>query len=72
MMAEVMGETQNPRHVTTAHFRGRFTDFAIERSVLLDDQHAGGRVLAFDERRRRCAGKCAADDHDIVNRFHAV
>src|SRR5438128_712270 len=58
MMAEVMGETQNPGHVTTAHFRGRFTDFAIalgrdtmEASVeafrAICDYHASGGTTSL-------------------------
>ena len=52
MMAEVMGETQNPGHVTTAHFRGRFTDFAIELVRFFDDQDP--RLGSFAFKHQRC------------------
>jgi hypothetical protein len=31
LVTEVIGEAENARHVTTAHFGGRFADLAIER-----------------------------------------
>jgi len=65
-MTEIMGETQNSRHVTTAYFRGRFADFAIELGCFFDDQDTCFGSFAFEHERRRRAGKCAPDDYYIV------
>src|SRR5205814_865670 len=66
MMTEVMGETQNPRHVTTAYFCGRFANLAIKLRIFFDDQDACLGSFAFQHQCRRRAGKRAANDHDIV------
>ena len=66
MMTEVMGETQKPGHVTTAHFRRRFTDFAIELVRFFDDQDPRLGSFAFKHQGGRRARKRAADDRDIV------
>ena len=47
MMAEIIGEPEQTRHIATAQLGGRFADLAIELGGFLDDQDAGGRVLAF-------------------------
>src|SRR5438094_8281469 len=70
MMAEIMGETQNPGHITTADFCGRFADLAIERGCLFDDKDARFGSFAFEHERRRRAGKRAANDYDIVIEVH--
>ena len=65
-MAEVVGKTQNPGHVTTAHFCGGFADLTIERSCLFDEEDARFGSFAFEHERRRGAGERATDDHDVV------
>src|SRR5215469_7697711 len=72
VMSEVMGHTQNPGHVTAAHFRSRFADFAVEHGCLFDDEDACFGPFAFEHQRRRRAGKRAANDHDIVIEVHRV
>ena len=72
MMTEVMGETQNPRHVTAAYFCGRFTNLAIKLRIFFDDQDACLGSFAFQHQCRRRAGKRAANDHDIVIEVHRV
>jgi hypothetical protein len=66
MMAEVVGKTQNPDHVTTAHFCGGFADLAIELGCFFDDQNTRFGSFAFEHERRRRAGKSATDDYDVV------
>ena len=66
VMTEVVGKTQNPGHVTTAHFCGGFADLAIELGCLFDDQDARFGSFAFEHERRRRAGERATDDHDVV------
>src|SRR5205085_11152735 len=70
MMAEIVRETQNARHVATAYFRGRFADFSIERGRLLDDEDACFRLLALQHQCRRRARKGATDDYHIVFQLH--
>ncbi len=70
MMSEIMGQTQNSGHVTTAHLGTRFADFAVELRVFLDDQDARFGSLALQHKRRCRAGKRAADDYDIVFEIH--
>ena len=70
MMTEIMGQTQDPRHIATAHFRGRFPDLAIELNCFFDDKDARFRRFAFEHERRRRAGKGAADDHNVVFEIH--
>ena len=70
LVAEIIRQAKNPRHVATAHFRGRFADFAIERGILLDNEHARGRMFALDHERRGRTGESATDDHDIVIELH--
>ena len=66
MVAEIMRQTQNPRHVATADFGGRFAHFAIELSRLLDNQNSGVRTATLEHERCRSARKRAADDRHIV------
>ena len=66
MVPEVMGQPEDPRHVTTAHLGGRFAYFAIELGRLLDDQDSGVRPATFEHDSGRGAGKRAADDRYIV------
>ena len=70
MMAEIMRQTQDPRHVTTAHLSGRFAYLAIERSPLFDDQDTCFGAFAFQHERRCRAGKRAPDDYDVVIEIH--
>ena len=70
MMTEIMRQTQDPRHIATAHLRGRFAHLAIERSPLFDDQDTRFGVFAFQHERGCRAGKRAPDDHDVVIEIH--
>ena len=70
MMAEVMGETQNPGHVTTAHLGSLFPNLAVERGCFFDNEDTRFGSLPLEDQRRRRAGKRAADDHDIVIEIH--
>ena len=70
MMAEIVRETQNPRHVTTAYLRRRFADLPIEGGCLFYDQDARFGLLAFQHECCRRAGKRAPDDHDVVIEIH--
>ena len=70
LMTEIIRQAKNARHVATAHFRGRFADFAIERGILLDNEHTRGRIFAPDHEPRGRTGKSAADDHDIIIELH--
>ena len=71
-MTEIMGEAQNPRHITTAHFGSRFTDLAIELSRLFDDEDARLEPFSFEHERGCGAGKCSADDYDVIFKIHAT
>src|SRR5437868_14220540 len=66
MVSEVMSQSENPCHVTTADLGGRFAHLAIELGRLLDDQNPGVRTAPFEHERSRGAGKRAADDRHIV------
>ncbi len=70
MMTEIMGQTQNPRHIATAYFGGRFPDLPVELSCFFDDKHPRVRPFAFEHERSRGAGKGTADDYDIVFEIH--
>jgi len=70
MMTEIVGQAQNTRHITTAHFGRRFSNLAIELSGFFDDEHACLGPFAFQDKRRRGAGKRAANDHDVVFEIH--
>ena len=70
LVTEIIRQAKNARHVTAAHLGCRFADFAIERGVLLDDEHTRTRMLPLNHERRRRARKCATDDHDIVIKIH--
>src|SRR4051812_25077389 len=70
MMTEIVGEAQNARHITTAHFRGRFADFSIERGCFFDDEDSCLRSFALQHEGRRCARKRATDDYHIVFELH--
>jgi len=70
MMSEIMSQTQNTGHVTTAYLGTRFADFAVELRVFFDDQNARFGLLTLQHKRRCCAGKRAADDYDIVFEMH--
>lgn len=70
MMTEVMGQAQDPCHVTTAHFGGRFPDLAVELACFFDDEHARLGPFAFEHERCRGAGKSAADDYDVAFETH--
>ncbi len=70
MMPEIMSQTQDPRHIATAHLGGRFAYLAIERSPFFDDQHTRFGVFAFQHEGRCRAGKRAPDDHDVVIEIH--
>jgi len=47
MMSEIMRQTQNPRHVATAHLGRRFAHLAIECSGFFDDQDTRFGCLRF-------------------------
>src|SRR5262249_4018825 len=66
---EIVRESKYPGQETTAHFRRRFTNFAIELGVLCDDEHARGGMLSLNQHRRGRAGERTADDYYIV-RIH--
>ncbi len=70
MMSEIMRQTQNPRHVATAHLGRRFAHLAIECSGFFDDQDTRFGVFAFQHERGCRAGKRAPDDHDVVIEIH--
>src|SRR5262245_32539308 len=70
MMTEIMGQTQNPCHVTTAHLGRRFAHLAIECSCLFDNQDTGFVPFALQHERGCRARKRAPDDHDIVIEMH--
>ena len=70
MMAEIMRQTQNPRHVATAHLGRRFAYLAIECSCLFDDQDTRFGTFALQYERSCRAGKRAPDDHDVVIEIH--
>ena len=70
MMSEIMRQTQNPRHVATAHFSSRFPDLAVELSRFFDDKDPRFRPFSFEHEGRRGAGKGAADDYDVVFEIH--
>jgi len=70
MMTEVMRQPQNPRHVATAHLRGRFANLAIELGVLFNDEHARLRPLALQHQRRGRAGKRATNDYYVIIKLH--
>src|SRR6476660_9380233 len=70
MMAEIMRQTQNPRHVATAYLGRRFAHLAIECSCLFDDQDTCFRAFALHHEGRCRAGKRAPDDHDVVIEVH--
>lgn len=70
MMTEIMRQTQDPRHVTTAHLCGRFADLAIECGCLFDDHDTRFEAFALQHERGRRAGKRAPDDHDVVIEIH--
>ena len=70
MMTEIMGQAQNPCHVTTAHFGSRFADFAVELDCFFDDENPRLGPFAFEHERGRGTGKGAADDYDIVLEIH--
>ena len=65
-----MGQAQNARHVTTAHLGSRFAYFSIKLSCFFDDEDARFGPFAFQHERGRSAGKCAADDYDVVFEIH--
>ena len=65
-MPEVMGETEDARHVATAHFSGGLADFAIECLYFFHNENARGRTAALDHERGGRAGEGAADDDDVV------
>jgi hypothetical protein len=66
LVPEVMGQPEDPRHVTTADLGGRFAHLAIELGRLLDDQDSCVRPATFEHDRGRGARKRAADDRYIV------
>jgi len=70
MMAEIMRQTQNPRHVATAHLGRRFAYLSIECSCFFDDQDTRFGTLALHYERSCRAGKRAPDDHDVVIEIH--
>ena len=70
MMTEIMRQTQDPRHIATAHLGGRFAHLAIERSPLFDDQDTRFGAFALQHEGRCRAGKRAPDDHDVVIEIH--
>src|SRR6266481_1710314 len=70
MMSEIMRQTQNSRHVATAHLGRRFAHLAIERSCLFDDQYPCFGASAFQHESGCRAGKRAPDDHDVVIEIH--
>ena len=70
MMPKIMRQAQDPRHVATAHFGGRFAYLAIERSPFFDDQDARFGAFALQHEGRCRAGKRAPDDHDVVIEIH--
>ena len=70
MMTEIMGQTQNFCHITTAHLGSRFTDFAIELGRFFDNEHPHIWPFPFEHKRGRGTGKRAPDDHDIVFEVH--
>src|SRR5437868_2018085 len=70
LVAEIICQTEDPRHVTAAYFGRRFANLAIERRVLFDDEHTRSRMFPRDHQRRGRTGKCATDDHDIVIKIH--
>src|SRR5882724_13703166 len=70
MMSEIMRQTQNPRHVATAHLGRRFAHLAIECSGFSDDQYPCFGAFAFQHERGCRAGKRAPDDHDVVIEIH--
>ena len=72
MMPEIMRQTQDPRHITTAHLGSRFAHLAIERRRLFDDQDARFRAFALQHEGRCRAGERAPDDHDVVIEIHRL
>ena len=69
-MTEIMGQTQNARHVTTAHLGRRFAHLPIELGSFFNDENARFRPFAFEHQCGRGAGKRAADDYDVVFEIH--
>ena len=69
-MTEIMGQTQNARHVTTAHLCGRFAHLAIELGIFFNHENARFGPFALEHERGRSAGKRAADDYDVVFEIH--
>jgi len=70
MMPETMRQTQDPRHVATAHLSRRFAYLSIECSCFFDDQDTRFGTLALHYERSCRAGKRAPDDHDVVIEIH--
>ncbi len=70
MMAEVIRQAEDPRHVTAADLGGRFAHLAIELARFLDDEDARAGLLALDHERRRGAGKRAANHYCIIVALH--
>src|SRR6516162_1598261 len=66
MMPETMRQTQDPRHVATAHLSRRFAYLTIEFICLLDDQNACVGPFAFEHECRRRTGEGAADNYDVI------
>ena len=66
LVTEIMSETENARHVTTAQLGRRFADFAIELRRLFDDQNARVRPPALEHERGGRAGKRAADNDRVI------
>jgi hypothetical protein len=65
-----MRETQNSRHVTTAHLGRRFAHLAIECRGFFNDKDTRFGTFALQHERGCGAGKRAADDHDVVIEIH--
>ena len=70
LVTEVVSETENARHVTTAQLGRRFADFAIELRGFFDDQNACVRPLALEHERGGSAGKRAADNDHVIIMLH--
>ena len=70
MMTEIMRQTQNPRHVATAHLSRRFAHLAIERSCLFNDQDTRFWAFTLQHKRGCRAGKRAPNDNDVAIEIH--
>ena len=65
-----MGQTQNPRHVTTANFGGRLANLAVELDGFFNNEDTRLGPFAFEHERSRGAGKRASDDYDVEFEIH--